>query len=174
MEASARILPQELVEQLRNTVESLISAIWNSAPVKLPDFAQLILDFRNFNFGGNHFLDFRAEQNLRSFSSVFRWKLGHHEILQKLFSDGQGHTFQKFIKFFFWKLGPLGIIWKWFSDGQGKTNISEVSQFVFWIMTHPPENHENTTRPNGTPLMPVLRSRSTVKVTVRKKTWSGG
>ena len=34
--------------------------------------------------------------------------------------------------------------------------------------------NEISVRPNGTPVMPVLRSRSTVKKTVRKKTWSGG
>ena len=34
--------------------------------------------------------------------------------------------------------------------------------------------NESSVRPNGTPVMPVLRSRSTAKTTVRKKTWSGG
>ena len=34
--------------------------------------------------------------------------------------------------------------------------------------------NESSVRPNGTPVMHVLRSRSTVKKTVRKKTWSGG
>ena len=33
---------------------------------------------------------------------------------------------------------------------------------------------ESSVRPNGTPVIPVLHSRSTVKKTVRKKTWSGG
>ena len=49
--------------------------------------------------------------NIWEVSQVFfGGKLGSQEILQKSFSDGQGHTFQKFLKFFFWDLDPLRII----------------------------------------------------------------
>ena len=76
---------------------------------------------------------------------------------------------------FFLKNDPLGKSWKndfsgipWNRGPSGPSLCSRAPNSIQDSL------NESSVRPNGTPVMRVLRSRSNVKKTVRKKTWSGG
>ena len=134
-------------------------------------------------FGGNFTL-LKSSQNIfpmvrvihfRSFSSFFCEIWALLKSFKNDFPMVRVKNLRSFSSFFFLKNDPPGKSWKTYFSGipwtlgpSGPSLDSRAQNSVQDSL------NESSVRPNGTPVMPVLRSRSTVKKTIRRKTWSGG